>query len=129
MKEKIKLWWKKNWKYVAGGAAVAAAFGTVIYAIVNGEDSDVIDPIVIDKGTDDWMNTLTVPYTYNDANMTINQLAAVAAIDNNMHRVLVEEGILTADLEAKINDAWCNKFPKLAKYLDEIPNFWDTPNK
>ena len=69
-KTKVKSWFKKNWAYVVIGAV---AVGTVVVSVMSNDSSDEtpVDPYVIDRSKDDWMDILKVPYL--DSKITVRQ--------------------------------------------------------
>lgn len=102
MKEKIekaKAWFKKNWVYVTAGAATA---GVIVVAVVKGlSDGGVIDPIVIDKAKEDWMDQLKTYEQYTDKGKLMTVREACAALDycELVHSYLKENGTLTKEIE------------------------------
>lgn len=58
----VKLWLKENWVWVVSGISVVAL---TVFASKNGgtvEEETIIEPFVIDKRGDKWMDVLTVPF-------------------------------------------------------------------
>lgn len=126
MKEKIvkaKAWFKKNWVYVAAGATTA---GVIALAIVKGikPDSDVIDPLVIDRGKDDWMDELKAPFVYKDRQFTVREAFAAALLDEYERSQLKQEGIFTDAHEANLVDKFVKEYPEQTAVLDQIEGFW-----
>lgn len=119
--EKVKGWFKENWMYVAGGAATASV---IALAIVKGikPDDCVIDPIVIDRGKEDWMDQLFTyeKYSCNDRFMTARE--ACAALDwNELARsYLIDKGILTKEVEKDIYNVIKADDRKMFDYLYPI---------
>lgn len=126
MKEKIekaKTWFKKNWVYVTAGATTA---GVIALAIVKGmkSDGDVIDPLVIDRGKDDWMDELKAPFVYKDRQFTVREAFAAALLDEYERRQLKQEGIFTDAHEADLVDKFVEEYPEQTAVLDQIEGFW-----
>ena len=105
MKEKIekaKAWFKKNWVYVTAGAATA---GVIVVAVVKGlSDGGVIDPIIIDKAKEDWMDQLKTYEQYSSKGKLMTVREACAALDYNelVHSYLKENGTLTKEMEKQV---------------------------
>lgn len=73
---KFKNWLKENGLYVLGGLATA---GVMVAAVIKGlkPDYTVIDPYVIDRGKDDWMDELKTDRWIHDKELTIREALAV----------------------------------------------------
>ena len=126
MKEKIvkaKAWFKRNWVYVAAGATTA---GVIALAIVKGmkPDSDVIDPVVIDRGKDDWMDELEAPFACKGRQFTVREAFAAALLNEYERQQLKEEGIFTGAHEADLVDKFVEEYPEQTAILDQIEGFW-----
>ena len=121
--EKVKSWFKENWMYVAGGATVA---GAVALAIVKGieQDDSVIEPIVIDIGTDDWKDKLMSGAYCGDYPLTVRQRIAIGDIDSYSWDYLKKHGIVTREIDQKISDDFKNDYPEIIKILNTIDGFW-----
>ena len=73
---KFKNWLKENGLYVLGGLATA---GVMVAAVIKGlkPDDTVIDPYVIDRGKDDWMDELKTDRWILGKELTIREALAV----------------------------------------------------
>ncbi len=125
MKEKIKAWMKENWMYVAGGAATVAAVGLAVWKGLK-TDNSVIDPIVIDKGKDDWMDQLTTYSAVKGKRLTVRETDAILEYDELERALLKEKGILTYGIEADICDELLknpdNEY--MFSVLNKLEGFW-----
>lgn len=130
MKEKVKAWMKENWMYVAGGAATVTAVGLAIWKGLK-TDNSVIDPMVIDKGKDDWMDQLETYCELKDKPLTVRETGAVLGYDEMARGILMSKGILTKDIEVSIYDEIKanpdNEY--LFSVLDKIEGFWEHIDK
>ena len=123
MKEKMKTWFKKNWMYVTIGAASA---GAIALAIINGFKEDAsIDPIVIDKSTDEWMYKLTIPgMNFKGKELTVMEGLCVGELNDYIRDRMRNSGLLTDEMEADIVDDFVEQYPGATKVLDSIDGFW-----
>ena len=124
-KESVKAWLKENWAYLAAGGAF---IGTVIIAAVcamNNEDT-VIDPYVIDRAKDDWMDKLMTDHRMKKTGeyLTVRQALECSCLDQYIKEDLNHRGILTQELEAEICDRFCEEWPEKAAVLDGVEGFW-----
>lgn len=128
MKEKMKTWFKKNWMYVTIGAASA---GAIALAIINGFKEDTsIDPIVIDKSTDEWMDKLTIPgMEFKGKELTVMEAVCIGELDSYLRDRMKSNGLLTDEMEANIADDFVKQYPATTKVLDSIDGFWIFQNK
>ena len=132
MKEKIKKvkgWFKENWIYVAGGAATV---GVIALAIVKGmkPDNDAIDPFVIDRSKDDWMDQLKAPFALEGGRQfTVRESFAADLLDEFQRDQLKKQGILTDELEAELVDKFVEEYPEATAILDQIEGFWNWKKK
>ena len=128
MKEKlakVKSWAKENWMYVAGGAATVTAVGLAIWKGLK-TDNSVIDPMVIDKGKNEWMDQLKTYSSVNGNYLTVRETDAVLGYDILERNLLKEKGILTDNVEMDICDEIkANPDSEyLFSVLDKIEGFW-----
>lgn len=124
-KEGIKNWFRNNWAYVVAGEAVIA---TVVLAIVSGKtnDSGVIDPYVIDRAKDDWMDEFESQMIMGTTGkrMTVKQALALGCLECDAIDYLRDKGILTKEMEIDIVEQFEKDDPYSMSVLDTIEGFW-----
>ena len=124
-KEAAKAWLKENWAYLAAGGAFV---GTVVVAVVCAlnKTDDMIDPFVIDRAKDDWMDQLNSFHRMQSTGklLTVHEALECSCLDQYIKDSLRDRGVLTDQLEADICDKFCEEFPEKAAVLDGIEGFW-----
>lgn len=118
-KEGIKNWFRNNWAYVVAGEAVIA---TIVLAVLSGKtnDSGVIDPYVIDRAKDDWMDELYTGARWNGKELTVRQIIC----DDHLNCCIIdaarENGVLTSEITDPVVTKFVEEWPESAKALEEM---------